>query len=179
LVVDPSKLTPEEIENVAKLQHYAAIGHVAAEWSYFELVIDSWSLSASGIHVQPGVCLTSQIAGHARKLDAFISITRLLNPNHGFGAELDQFCKDANSLAEQRNRTIHDHWDTDDILNPRRIEATARKKLRLKHVDVPTEELLKLALNIDALRDRFDDLASRIISAPRPSHEKPPPKPAP
>jgi hypothetical protein len=160
LSVDPSKLTAEEVEDLARLQHFAAIGYVAGNWGYFEAVVDTWSLSIAGIKPQPGVCFTSQIAGAARKLDAFIALLGLVRPEHGRGKDIDAFCKDAMGLAEQRNRIVHDHWDTSDILSPKRLEATARRKLKLEKINVPTSDILDLAIKISDLTHRFESLAS-------------------
>lgn len=165
MTIDPSRLSPDELDEYAEIQHYAAIGHVAAKWSRFEHIIDNWILGYGEISPQIGVCIASQIPGHGRKLDAFIALARVKRPKHKRGDDLGAFCKDANGLAEQRNRVVHDYWDTTDILRPRRVEATARRKLRLEEIEVPTDDILNLALNIDALITRFDDMASEIISS--------------
>ena len=75
-------------------------------------------------------------------------------------------------MAEQRNRIVHDLWDVSDIAEPKRFEASARKKLRLEKIHVPTREVLLLAEKIDAHRDRFRSLASRVLTEREPLRKK-------
>ena len=55
-------------------------------------------------------------------------------------------------------------WDLSQPTEPRRREATARKRLRYLSVHAPTNELIKLAAQIDELTWRFDDIASAIFT---------------
>ncbi|MDX2143413.1 MAG: hypothetical protein SFV19_08665 [Rhodospirillaceae bacterium] len=154
----------EENEDLATTQHYAAIGHVAAAWAYFEAVVDEWTLKLANIPTKRGICLTAQIAGSARKLDAFIALACLKDIGKLAG-KLQKFSQNTVGLAERRNRVVHDPWDTTDILEPSRIEATARKKLRLGRVRVPTKVVLDLAIEVDEHRESFEALASEVFSA--------------
>jgi hypothetical protein len=43
--------------------HYAAIGRVAAAWSYLEASVDTASLRLADLKEEIGVCFTSQITG--------------------------------------------------------------------------------------------------------------------
>ena len=158
--------------------HYAAIGLVAAHWAYFEAVIDDWCLRLANIPAQPGACLTSQIMGSGRKLDAFISIVGLLGIKTPSAKSLAMFAQRTAGLAEQRNRAAaHDPWDLTDPDNPYRLEVTARKKLRIHWVRVSTDELNRLAGNIKTLTNDFEELAQEALTAPRePSSDKPPPE---
>ena len=61
------------------IDHYAMIGMIAAEWAYFESLIDRYTQRLAGIDDHVGTCLTSQIAGHARKLDAYIALAKHLS----------------------------------------------------------------------------------------------------
>jgi hypothetical protein len=49
-------------------KHYAAIGLVTANWSFFEVLLDMWIHRFADTSADIGVCLTSQIAGSGRKL---------------------------------------------------------------------------------------------------------------
>jgi hypothetical protein len=162
----------DELEAAATLQHFAAIGHVAAKWSYFEAVIDDWTLRIAKIPVEAGVSLTSQISGSARKLDAFTALVNLSNVKPSLLKDIHKFSELARGLAEQRNRVVHDFWDVSDILDPRRVEATARKKLRLESIPVSTAEVLNLAIQIEEMAENFDNLASRVLTEPRTSSSK-------
>ncbi len=72
--------------------HFAAVGAVASAWSTFELLLDAATLVLGNIPRQIGYCLTAQVIGAARKLDAYIAIARLRGANR-FMKELDQFAK--------------------------------------------------------------------------------------
>jgi hypothetical protein len=111
--------------------HFSAIGFVASEWAALEVRIDQATLQLSRISVQVGFCLTAQIAGIARKLDAYTAIARH-RVGDGFLSELRKFKNDATGLAEQRNRVVHDPW-TFQLGSTKRLEITARGKLR-QHV---------------------------------------------
>jgi hypothetical protein len=147
--------------------HYAALGVVASNWAIFETTIDIWNLKLADIPAQFGTCFTAQIAGSGRKLDAFISIVKLLGIKKPSADTLEKFAKKAGYLAERRNRAIHDPWDLSDPNNPKRLESTARKKLKLQDVLVSTDEILNLAGDIATLRNEFDAIASEVMSGPR------------
>jgi hypothetical protein len=165
------KEDPEQVPNLQKMEdarvsneHYAAIGRVAATWAYFEAVVDSW-ISAFILR-PPAVtaCVTSQMVGPRSRLDAFIALARLLGARKKWNRALEEFANDAIGLGERRNRAVHDVWDLSQPTTPRRLEATAKKTLRLLKVHVPTSELIELAAQIGELANRFDDLASGIFS---------------
>ena len=145
-------------------KHYSAIGQVAARWAYFEGVMDTWLMIFAGIETEIGVCFTAQMLGSRPRIDGFIALVRYLGANKKWNERLEEFAKDAQGLGEQRNRAVHDVWDMSESSSPRRLEATARRLVRVLKVHVPTNELLRLAENIEALRKRFDDLASAIFT---------------
>ena len=59
-------------------KHYTAIGEVAALWAIFEANLDMTIWGMIGIvEREKAICITSQIAGTARKLDAIIALLRL------------------------------------------------------------------------------------------------------
>jgi hypothetical protein len=165
---------PEDKANELAELHYAAIGRVAAEWAALETTIDTMSLRIAQIQPKIGVCLTAQISGSARKLDAYIALARL------FGvvkllSKLNEFAKDTQSLAERRNRVVHDPWIGS--VNPHRLEATARRVLRLEFISVPTEQVKKLSQEITHHCVRFEKLAKEVEAEARTSRQKPLPKP--
>jgi hypothetical protein len=164
------KLTYEEqfkIWSTKADKHLSRIGLVAANWAYFEALIDHKTLEIAGIQHEQGSCLTAQIAGSGRKLDAFISIVRLVGVKTPSAQVLEDFSKRTTGLAEQRNRAIHDPWDLSNPDDPKRIEATARKKLRLKKVHISTDNLAKLAGDIATLKNEFEQLAEQVLISSR------------
>ncbi len=147
--------------------HYAALGIVASNWAIFETTIDIWNLKLADISPQFGTCLTAQIAGSGRKLDAFISIVKLLRVKNPSTDTLEKFAKKAGCLAERRNRAIHDPWDLSNPHNPKRLESTARKKLRLQEILVSTDDICNLAGDIATLKNEFDAIASEAMNGTR------------
>src|SRR5947209_6708165 len=59
--------------------HYSAIGQVAASWSILEAIIDRRTHVLARIDPSTGICLTAQITGIMRKLDAYVSLAHLRN----------------------------------------------------------------------------------------------------
>jgi hypothetical protein len=105
---DPAIIYHTE-EQLAERMHYAAIGRVASYWSFFEVIVDMWSMRLAGIHYRRGLCL-AQISGIGRKLDAFISLARLRDLPLGVPDKLNKFAESAQGLSEKRNRLVHDVW---------------------------------------------------------------------
>lgn len=160
---DPIILQRMEDARVSN-KHYAAIGLVAARWSYFEATVDGWISAFLRRPPEVTVCLTGQMIGPGPRLNAFIALARFLDAREKWNQVLEEFATDATGLAEQRHRAVHDVWDLSQPTEPRRREATARKRLRYLSVHAPTNELIKLAAQIDELTWRFDDIASAIFT---------------
>jgi hypothetical protein len=174
----PHTDTPTILEEVlvardsARNNHYAAIGMVAANWAYFEAVVDDWAIRLAGTASEIGICFTAQIGGSRAKLDALISLAGLRGTNARLMAELHDFAKDTQPLSVRRNRHVHDVWFLDEPDTPRRLEVTAKKTLRLLYIDVPTDRLLQLAAEISRHTGRLDDLGERILVEPPASPDK-------
>ena len=148
----------EPSEPFSDEKHFAAVGRVASNWAYFEMVIDDWCMRIAGIEPNVGSCLCAQIMGSGRKMDAFIAISNFLKANATTIRELNKFTTDMNGLSEQRNRVVHDPW----LVLPTaatRFELTAKRNLKLGPVQVPTEQVEELARKIERLRERFEKLA--------------------
>jgi hypothetical protein len=163
----------------ARNLHYSAIGQVAACWSYFEAVIDTWLMAFADVAPRIGVCFTSQMLGSRPRIDAFIALVRCLGAHEKWPKVLEAFAKDVQGLSEQRNRAVHDVWDLSESSMPHRFEASAKRRLRIAKIHVPTESLLRLARHIEALRERLDDLGSEIFTELRASRDTTPPRTAP
>ena len=159
----PSLLFPEatpEIAHTAR-DHLALMGYVAAVWAIFEADLDTYIISLGKLPAQAGRCVASQITAPARKLDAYIAIARLRGADV-FVSELERFAKDTTSLAEQRNRVVHDPWMRIHEGGAERLESTARRKLRYEHVSVSLEQMDALVERIREHHDKLTDLHTRI-----------------
>jgi hypothetical protein len=180
IMIDPSKPTeaaadlvwPEDKAYELTQAHYAAIGRVASEWASFETTIDTETIGLAGCEVKAGVCLTAQIAGWARKLDAYIALAGLRGALKTL-PKLHALANATSGLAEQRNRVVHDPWIGETTTH--RLEATARKRLRLQFVPMTTAEVVALADKILAHGKRFLTLTEEVDAELLALHEKPPP----
>jgi hypothetical protein len=155
-------------------KHYAAIGLVTANFSYFEVVLDMWIHRFAEMKGDVGVCLTSQIAG-ARKIEALISLIRLRGVSDPSPETLDDFSKQVRGLAEQRNCVAHDHWVLSDPTLPARLTATARNKLIFQLEPVSTKQLRNLARSIITLTNELDSMCKKVFNEWRPGPRGMPP----
>jgi hypothetical protein len=172
----PSKPTgelvwPDDTSDVTEA-HLAAVGRVASEWASLEATIDTCSHHLADIPVKVGICFTSQVAGTARKIDAYIALAKLQGASKTLSA-LNEFAKDTHGLAEQRNRILHDPWIG--ATNPHRLEATAKKTLRLEFIPTSTDTVLALANKIILHEKRIIEIAEKVTLEVRTSHGKRPP----
>lgn len=148
----------------AQLLHYAAMGSVAAEWAWLELWIDFKTLELAKIPLEVGLCITAQVSGSARKLDAYIALARQLGAKQTV-RDLTIFAQAMTKLAERRNRIVHDAWVIDkDSHTAVRLEATARKVLQFRTVIVETKDIKSLSAEITAHLNKFDEIHSLVIS---------------
>jgi hypothetical protein len=143
--------------------HYAEVGLVASSWSLFEVILDSASLKLAQFDSHIGFCFTAQISGSGRKIDAYISVAKCRGAKSTI-PDLERFAKDTASLAERRNRAVHDPWYFHSSGSPGRFEITARRQLRIEYINVPTATVHKLAGDILAHMERFCDLDDRITA---------------
>jgi len=151
--------------------HYAAIGRVAAAWASFEAYMDEVLWGFAGLDGEVGTCFTGQMTGARPRLDAFISLMRHLGAARKWNKPFEALSQDVSSLGEQRNRAVHDVWELSNPATPQRAEATARRKVRVLKVHVPTTELLELEKHIVNLAERFNKMAGAIWGELNPSPE--------
>jgi hypothetical protein len=152
-----------ELKTEAFKRHHAAIGLVTVNWSYFETTVDLWICVFADTSRDIGVCLTSQIAGSGRKIDALVSLIRFRGVSDPSPKAFEAFSKKAAGLAEQRNRVAHDLWDLSDPELPRQLTATARKKLILQVKPVHTEQLFRLSESIRTLSKELDSMCEKAF----------------
>ena len=172
LLGDLPRTSPEDLklmENERLSQkHYAAIGKVASEWAYLELVVDGYSAQLAKVEESFGTCLTAQISGIARKLEAHIALVRLRSGEF-FAKRLNKFAVKARELSERRNRIVHDPWSIDENGFPHRYEASARKIHKQQMVYVSTSQVLLLYRDIEIAIDEFIALNKEILAHVEPS----------
>jgi hypothetical protein len=112
---------------------YAAVGNIAAEWAYFEHLLDQIIFAlVSDADNMTLACLTSQLTGHAPKCRVITSLLKLegeralaTSPSAPFpdGADtpeklitkINQLQNRTFEIAERRNRVVHDPWYVEPI----------------------------------------------------------------
>jgi hypothetical protein len=153
-----------DFEKVAEISetiaHFSVIGLVASEWASFEMALDAATIKLSKLDRNFALCLTSQVIGSGRKVDALISVAKLLGASQ-IGDDLEKFAKETQTLAERRNRAIHDPWIITNAAH-RRFEISARRKLKFESKEVGTEELIELVEHIINHHRKLSHLAKSI-----------------
>lgn len=163
-------LKPEEPDGDILLGHLdvyhaAAIGRVVANWSRLEYEMDLviWEL-ARLIDDDTGPCITSQLIGPDRRLDAIISLAKYRRSPASAVKNLEKFKKAAKPLGERRNRIVHDSWYYGmDTKKHYRLEVTARSKLHYSYKHITEEELTDLDKLITKLRGQFAEIPEPIV----------------
>lgn len=145
-------------------KHFAAIGRLSSEWALFELDVDFNMLSLAGIDKRFGLCLTAQITGMTKKLEAYIAIAKIALPSLN-ERKLNKLFEKVRALAEQRNRIIHDPWLFEETNGPFRQEITARRVLRIKPVPVSTADVWDIIKQIDRTSWEFDCIHTKVLEA--------------
>ena len=135
----------------------AAIGKVVVKWSMFELMLDMAIQDLAGLPSNTGSCLTSQISGHGRKLDAVLALIglRKIPDEKRAMSQMRKVADRARGLAEQRNRIVHDPWFGNMAGGIGRYQITARKALVFEMKTGTQEELETIAANIQTLTSDF------------------------
>lgn len=161
----PAGLAAAAVKAAEREAHYAAIGRVAANWAFLEQEIDDQTVKIGAIPKLQALCLTAQVIGPARKLDALFAVANLYEPPKKLMRELETVAKEITSVAERRNRVVHDPWL---LISPKerafRFEKSARRKLKADLVHYPTRKVAKLAEEIDALTERLSKAAREITA---------------
>lgn len=137
------------------------VGLIASAWSIFEIAIDSATINLAGIPEDYGLCFTSQVIGPARKIDAFIAVSKLRRATH-LAKELEGFAKETTSLSERRNRVIHDPWHVVSGSIPKRYEISARKSFKFVEKEVDLDDLRRLYNDIQAHHMKLRKLVKQI-----------------
>jgi hypothetical protein len=141
--------------------HYAAVGKVASSWALFETLLDITVWRFSNIDPKIMACVTSQVSGSGRKLDAVISLIRHIHGDAAV-APFNKFSEQTQRLAERRNRIVHDAWLIKDGV-PSRIEFTARKRVVVEAIAVDTVALTKLTEEIVSHIEKLEVLLNPML----------------
>lgn len=134
---------------------YAAVGKVASNWSVFEHFVHSSLWVLAKVDDDAGACLTSQIAGPGRALDAFAALVRVRGGDDPLIKLINQFAAKTRTLGEKRNRAVHDSWNWNkDTGKSYRLQITAQKTLVMGPQPAGTNEMNTL---VDLIADHIEE----------------------
>jgi hypothetical protein len=145
--------------------HYAAIGKVAANWAALEALVNSslWQLSKADD--EAAACLTAQMIGITRSLDALLALVRLRGGTETMISKINRFQNDTFEYMKKRNRIIHDPWSVNpSTLKISRLEISAQKRLILGFQPMDKNEILEFVEKIARHTDRFEEIMTPILS---------------
>jgi spore cortex formation protein SpoVR/YcgB (stage V sporulation) len=145
---------PDPVMDARNEKHYAAIGKIVVVWSRFEYEIHTMVRLLAGVNNAFGRCITAQIPSAARAFDALIALAELRSPGISKDKSFKRRMERIQSLAEQRNRAVHDVW-TFDPNSTSRWSTTVRKRYAPNPKEVHTAELERLASDIEDCSDEF------------------------
>jgi hypothetical protein len=155
-------------------EQYRAIGHVAVRWSRLEANIATQLWRLADVASEPGACLTAQIVGISRLLDALKSLVILRGGSADLVGRLNKFLEKSHGLVEKRNRVIHDDWLFDPP-GPTRLEIKAKGRLVWEFRLESAATVEAVAIEIAHHTATFYALARRIAAEQlMPSLRKPP-----
>lgn len=137
-----------------RVLHFARVGVVSSKWAVFEYLVDVKAIELAGLNVSLALCFTSQVIGPSRKMDAYTSIAGQVGVSDPI-KKLGKFRSRVDSLAEKRNRILHDPWSFVDGDDAYRIQITAKKNLIVDFVDVDAGEIMSISSAIGDLTEDF------------------------
>lgn len=146
--------------------HYAAIGRATVTWAFFEMIIDTHIWRLAQVNTDHGACMTAQIAGSGRKMDALMSLVRHRIGDGPWTKRLNAFAQSTTGLAERRNRMIHDPiLKLEGEEHPRRIGITAKKRLLVTNAPQTAVDVLKLGKDIHSQHALLEQIMAEVDEA--------------
>jgi hypothetical protein len=154
----------EDVSDPRFQPYNTALGRMAGVWAQFGSHINQAVWELANVERYAGACITAQIISPGQRFRTMLALLNLRGGSDDLWSEFNRLPRDAEGLARQRNRYIHDPVGIDEEGNVSRIHVTADRKLDFgfKAVNIP-EELTKLYLEIKALSQHFDTLWDRAL----------------
>ena len=143
-------------------KHYSAVGKVAVEWTRFENYVAEMVRMLAEVDNKYGGCITAQIAGMGRMLDALCALADLRSRGARDDRNFKRLMERIQETAERRNRVVHDLWTFDPgvtMLWP----TSVRRRYRSEPAEMPTAEVEALAADIETLSHDFLDFRRTFL----------------
>lgn len=145
------------------IETYTVIGSVASGWSHLELQINVTLWRISGVEAHQGACLTAQIPSMRNRVLALVSLLHLNGYSKNIIDRVNKFSTEADKLARERNRIIHDPISAsdDDIIES--VTITSDRKLVYGFSKEVFERYEIVDAHIAELHKKYNEIDQDII----------------
>ncbi len=142
-------------------------------WATLESSIDGTIAKLAETDDQTMSCITAQLIGPARRMDALLALFLLKGGSENVKKELKSFQGRLQQLGEDRNRVVHDPL----IMGKKTGRVykgliTAKGQLKFSLEEASLSGMRKTASDIKAMGDEFTALKAKIFSDLKPSAPK-------
>jgi hypothetical protein len=143
--------------------HYAAMGCVVDAWADLEFEIDQFIWHLLQTPQALAACVTSQITSIYPRMQALISLAGLYIIDKNLIKELNSFSGEVSTLAEKRNRLIHDkrfiQLETKKVM---RFQITVKKTLDFQPKEEQITDLINFITTVKNKKIQFVKVRGRI-----------------
>lgn len=155
-----------------------AIGRIASMYSDIEFKINEIIWMVMNVERSIGACLTAQMIGPGPRFRALLSILALREAPAPILKSTKEMRDRITSIANKRNRIVHDPWLRDADGSFQRVHVTADNKLdfnfkaeTIADLDIVYDSMVKVRFDLDDLRDAIakfipSPLRSQFDSSP-------------
>jgi len=143
-------------------RHYCAVGRVAVAWTRLERYLSEAVWMLAGVDNERGECVTAQISGASKMINAFSALSDLRCPGIAKESKFMERLDCIQSLADRRNEVVNDLWTFDPgVTNrwPTRVERTRRQG----PIAMTTSEVEALAQEIERFSITFLDFRREFL----------------
>jgi hypothetical protein len=136
--------------------HYSVVGRIAAAWASLESTLDTEIYQLLGASPKKCACITAQMLGAAPRLKAIRALCELQGASKSLLGKLNEYLNKTYSIAERRNRVVHDPYFVDGSSGQvNQFETTANKKLNYGYKPTSLPEMELTLKEIREHHDRF------------------------
>jgi hypothetical protein len=145
--------------------YMTAIGQVATGWAEYEGLLNNLIWNLANVERMAGSCITSQMIGPGPRFRCIVALLHFRSAPEALIKKFNSHHTDAEKLAAQRNRFLHDSLvRNNETGQMARVETTADKRLRHDIVLVEIRGIEKIRDDIGCLIDRLAELCARVAA---------------
>lgn len=132
------------------------VGRISIGVSFFELQLNRAIWHLANVEQHAGACITAQFIGPGPRFRAIQALLGFRGASKELVKTFDNLRQDAESVARERNRFVHDPALMDQEGGFVRFEVTADRKLHFGMEAVTLADFEKLEKKVNDIRVRFD-----------------------